>query len=78
MATKKTGFEEQMARIEEIVARLDAGDTDLDGSLKLYEEGIRLVRACTKRLDEAEQTVKLLRTQPDGKLALVDFSADSE
>lgn len=67
-----------MARIEEIVARLDAGDTDLDGSLKLYEEGIRLVRDCTKRLDEAEQTVKLLRAQPDGKLALVDFSTDGE
>lgn len=78
MATKKQGFEEQMARIEEIVARLDAGETDLDGSLKLYEEGIRLVRACTKRLDEAEQTVKLLRAQPDGKLALVDFPTDSE
>lgn len=78
MATKKQGFEEQMARIEEIVARLDAGETDLDGSLKLYEEGIRLVRVCTKRLDEAEQTVKLLRTQPDGKLALVDFPTDSE
>lgn len=78
MATKKMKFEDQMARIDEIVQKLDAGDTDLDGSLKLYEEGITLVRACTRRLDEAEQTVKMLQAQPDGKLALTDFAPVEE
>lgn len=78
MATKKMKFEAQMARIEEIVQKLDAGDAELDESLKLYEEGIALVRACTKRLDEAEQTVKQLQAQPDGKLALVDFTPEGE
>lgn len=64
-----------MARIEAIVAELEAGDADLDESLKLYREGIGLVRDCAKRLDEAEQTVKMLQAQEDGKLALTDFAA---
>lgn len=78
MATKKETFESRMARIDEIVHKLDAGDADLDESLKLYEEGIKLVHACTKRLDEAELTVKQLQAQPDGKLALVDFDPEEE
>ena len=76
MATKNMKFEDRMARIDEIVQKLDAGDADLDESLKLYGEGLTLVRACTKRLDEAEQTVKMLQAQPDGKLALVDFEQE--
>lgn len=78
MATKKETFESRMARIDEIVRKLDAGDADLDESLKLYEEGIKLVHACTKRLDEAEQIVKQLQVQPDGKLALVNFDPEEE
>ncbi len=66
-----------MARIEKIVATLDAGDADLDESLKLYREGIGLVRECTKRLDEAEQTVKMLQLREDGKLTLTDFAPES-
>ncbi len=78
MATKKVKFEEQMERIQEIVAKLDSGDVSLDESLRLYEEGITLVRACSNRLDEAEQVVKMLQAQPDGKLVLTDFKADGE
>ncbi len=78
MATKKVKFEDRMDRIGEIVSRLDAGDADLDESLKLYEEGIRLVRECTKQLDEATQTVKMLQATPDGKLALTEFEKDGE
>lgn len=65
-----------MARIEEIVATLDAGTADLDESLKLYREGIGLVRDCTKRLDEAEQSVKMLQLREDGKLTLTDFAPE--
>lgn len=76
MATKKVKFEDQMERIGEIVSKLDAGECDLDGSLKLYEEGIRLVRACTEQLETAEQKVKLLQATPDGNLRVTDFDAD--
>ena len=38
---KKT-FEENMARLEEIVALLEKGDAQLSQSLSLFEEGTKL------------------------------------
>lgn len=60
MAVKKKSFEESMKRLEEIVAQLEQGESGLDQSLKLFEEGTKLAVGCTKMLDEAEQKVHLL------------------
>lgn len=60
MAVKKKSFEESMKRLEEIVAQLEQGESGLDQSLKLFEEGTKLAVCCTKMLDEAEQKVHLL------------------
>ncbi len=57
---KEPGFEKSIARLEEIVRALDDGSAPLDESLKLFEEGVGLVRACTEKLDSAEQKVKIL------------------
>ena len=47
--TKKTiTFEEAMERLEEITRILESGSEGLDQSLKLYEEGVSLIRLCTK------------------------------
>ena len=68
---KKT-FEENMARLEEIVALLEKGDAQLSQSLSLFEEGTRLaegtklIAACSKQLDQAEQQVVKLMKGPDG------------
>ncbi len=79
MATKKTvDFEASMARLEEIVRALENGSEGLDGSLKLYEEGISLVRLCTDRLDRAEQTVRALRIKADGSAELTEFGGEGE
>lgn len=59
MAEKLT-FEQQMARLEEIVRRLESGEATLDESLKLFEEGSRLMRKCNAALDAAEQKVTVL------------------
>ena len=78
MATKKAlNFEESMERIEEIVRLLESGSENLDASLKLYEEGLTLVRACTEKLDSAEQTVKILQMKADGSATLEDFEGYS-
>lgn len=58
-------FEAALARLEEIVASLEAGNADLDQALKLFEEGIGLVRTCDKQLKEAEQ--KLEQLSPQGE-----------
>ena len=54
MAAKKT-FEENMSRLEEIVSLLERGDATLGDSMALFEEGTKLVNACRKELDTAEQ-----------------------
>ena len=73
MTKKKMSFEDAVERLEEIIKNLESGDMDLDKSLKLYEEGIGLVRNCSELLEKAEQSVKMLQLQADGGVALTDF-----
>ena len=48
-------FEDNIARLEEIVTALEKGDAKLADSLKLFEEGTKLVHDCGAMLDKAEQ-----------------------
>ena len=75
MAAKKT-FEENMARLEEIVARLEKGDAALGDSMTLFEEGTKLVNLCRKELDTAEQKVVKLSKGPDDAPVEHDFAAE--
>ena len=68
-------LEEAMARLDEVVKRLDAEGSDLEESLKLYEEGIRLVRICNERLTDAERKIKLLRVSAEGEITEENFTA---
>lgn len=76
MSAKKVTFEQQLARLEEIVAALEKGDAPLADSLKLFEEGTKLIAACSKQLDQAEQQVVKLMKGPDG--APVELPFDTE
>lgn len=66
-------FESATARLEEIVKVLEAGKSSLDESLKLYEEGVLLVRFCNESLDNAEKRIKMLVTDPNGETTEKDF-----
>lgn len=61
-------FAAALSRLEEIVQELEKGDLLLEQSLKLFEEGVKLARLCTKRLDEAERKVDILLKEKDGKI----------
>ena len=67
MAVKKQSFEQNMSRLEEIVKSLERGECDLDGSLKLFEEGAKLARQCNEMLDQAEQKVMILLNTQSGE-----------
>lgn len=67
MVAKKKPFEESMARLEEIVSILERGESTLDESLALFEEGTKLAAACSKQLDQAEQKILKLTKGPDGE-----------
>ena len=78
MDKKEISFESAIQRIESIASELERAGTDLDTSLKLYEEGIKLVRYCNATLDNAERKVKLLTVDENGEFGEEDFSQDAQ
>ncbi len=59
-------FEEALARLESVVARLEDGELDLEHSLASFEEGVRLVKLCSGRLQAAQLRVRQLEESADG------------
>ena len=75
--TQNKTFEENMARLEQIVQSMDRGDISLEESLKLFQEGTALVESCGKLLDEAEMIVTKIVTNPDGTPGEERFADES-
>ena len=73
MNEKNQSFEQNMARLEQIVRAMERGDVALEESLKLFQEGTELVRSCGKLLDEAQLQVKKIMTAPDGSPVEEEF-----
>jgi exodeoxyribonuclease VII small subunit len=67
-------FEGSLKRLEEIVAQLEGNTLALEQSLEIFEEGVKLVRFCTGRLDEAERRIEILLTDKEGQLHAEPFS----
>lgn len=65
-AKKKLTFEQSLLRLEEIVSLLERGETPLEESLTLFEEGTKLVNACNQQLQAAEQKVTQVTKGADG------------
>ena len=77
MSGKAMTFEQQLQRLEAIVAALEKGDAPPAESLALFEEGTKLIGNCSKQLDQAEQQVVKLMKGPDGAPVELPF-ADKE
>jgi exodeoxyribonuclease VII small subunit len=63
-------FEKSLHRLDEIMAALDGEQVGLDASLKLFEEGIELLRLASAELDKAETRVQLLIERTEGGFEL--------
>lgn len=69
----KRSFEESLARLTEIVGKLEAGDLSLEESLELFEEGVRASKECTQILEEAKRRVQKLAREDEGfRLEMLD------
>jgi len=79
VARKKQGvdFEAALEELEGLVERMEEGDLSLEESLKTYERGIELSRACQKSLDAAEQRIQIL-SEKDGETETREFRADDD
>jgi exodeoxyribonuclease VII small subunit len=77
-APKKPDFERSLARLEEVVRKLESPQLSLDDAMQLFEEGVALSRECQKQLEEAEGRVEILLKKADGKLTPEPFELDNE
>lgn len=75
---KKPDFERSLARLEEVVRKLESPQLSLDEAMKLFEEGVSLSRECQKQLEEAEGRVEMLLKKADGKMVAEPFEAEGE
>jgi exodeoxyribonuclease VII small subunit len=68
-----SGIADDLARLEEIVRRLEAEDVELDAALALFEEGVARLRAARERLATAELQVQRVLEQAGGDLRFTDL-----
>ncbi len=71
-------FEEALARLENITKKLENENIMLDEAVALYEEGIKLVDFCSKKLEEAENRIKKITKIKDGNMEAEDFDGNIE
>jgi len=64
---------DELARLEEIVRKLEADDVELDTALALFEEGVARLRAARERLADAELKVQAVLEAADGDIKLTDL-----
>jgi exodeoxyribonuclease VII small subunit len=65
-------FEDALAKLDEIVGRLEEGELTLEESLHLFEQGQLLAKRCTELLEKAELKVETLTL--DGEIVDVSTS----
>lgn len=71
----KEKFEDALEKLENIVKEMEAGEMPLDSALKSFEEGVRLIRFCSAKLDETQRRVSEL-TEKENGLHVKDFRVE--
>ena len=84
MARKKSSddqavtFETAVLELETIVQALEKGDLPLEEAVALFEQGVRLSRICSGKLDTAQEKVRRMLVEQDGKLITLPFAEAEE
>ena len=73
---RQPSFEQTLADLETLVARLESGELPLDQALAAFEQGVKLTRACQNALQAAQQKVQIL-TQQGSEARLADFGTSA-
>ncbi|MBE6592795.1 MAG: exodeoxyribonuclease VII small subunit, partial [Ruminococcaceae bacterium] len=69
-------FEDAMKRLDKITEELSREGVELEKALALYEEGVKLARACNAKLEDTERKIKMLQISASGELVEEDFAAN--
>ena len=62
-------FEQSMKQLEQIVQELEDGDLPLEKAIKKFEEGMKLTKLCSAKLDETEKKISVLLKNAEGQMA---------
>jgi len=77
MAKKQT-FEQAMEKLEQIVHDLESGDPSLDAAIKNFEEGIKLSKFCSEKLDEMEKRITVLMKNDADEIVEKQLDLDTD
>ena len=66
-------FEESLAKLEEIVNRLENGNVPLDDAIEEFKTAMDLVKICNEKLESAEESIAKI-VEDNGKI--VEFNSD--
>ena len=71
-------FEQSMKQLEQIVRELEDGDLPLEKAIKKFEEGMKLTKLCSAKLDETEKKISVLLKNAEGQMAEKPLVAEDE
>jgi exodeoxyribonuclease VII small subunit len=74
----KQTFEKAMKKLELIVQQLESGDQPLEEAVKKFEEGIKLSKFCSEKLDETEKRITIVLKDQTGNLFEKPFVSENE
>ncbi len=74
----KQTFEQAMKKLELIVQQLESGEQPLEDAVKKFEEGIKLSKFCSEKLDETEKRITILLKDQMGNVFEKPFISESE
>ena len=66
--TKDMKFEVALDKLESIVKNLETGESSLDDSIKMFEDGVKLSRFCREKLDAAQRKIEILKKTEEGNI----------
>lgn len=77
MTEQEIGFEQAMEQLETIVAKLEGGDVPLEQAIELFQEGMRLSKICSQKLENVERRIEML-LEEDGQVVKKPFEQAEE
>ena len=74
----KISFEKSLKHLEHIVQELESGDLPLEKAMKKFEEGVKLSKFCSEKLDETEKKISVLLRDQKGDITEKPFIPENE
>lgn len=74
--SQEPSFESAIERLESIVEQMESDKLPLEDLLVRYEEGVKLVKLCSEKLQAAEKRIEIITREAGGKTKLAEFEGD--